>query len=70
MNKTNTTGMVNINRNEFKKTQNEKDILKAAKSQYKHNLNKERFKNERNMLIEAILKEPIPNWGNIILKVR
>lgn len=59
-----------INRNEWRKTSAEKEVLKDLKRSYKFNRNKERFGYERNVLIKAILDSPVPNWGNVILNVK
>jgi len=62
-------GMLIINRNEWRKTTAEKEILKEMKSAYKATRGKEKSNNQRSEFIKLILESSVPNWGNIILKV-
>ena len=62
-------GMLIINRNEWKKTTAEKEILKEMKASYKAIKGKEKWNNQRNEFIKMMLDSPVPNWGSISLRV-
>jgi len=62
-------GMLIINRNEWRKTTAEKELLKEMKSAYKATRGKEKSNNQRNEFIKMMLDSPVPNWGGISLRV-
>ena len=62
-------GMLIINRNEWKKTTAEKEILKEMKASYNAIKGKEKWNNQRNEFIKLMLDSPVPNWGSISLRV-